>query len=236
MQVTLSLAGQLPEFQQGSFQPTDLLTTVCSQLLLATGAFPGRGPAWPSHVKCGPRVSEDMPSATWAPANSAEPRWEQLGLERRVQVQRGGERGIRKREEGDGRRERERERDMGGRPVGDPTPQRSAQGVNELFTEICRLLGQEARESPIQIPTQDAGDPAPPRDRRSRRKAGSAMGRPEESIPGLLLMSTLGERGAGLGRTLSSSALAAVECWAFLMLVPSASHTCSPRVSCTVKI
>lgn len=56
------------------------------------------------------------------------------------------------------------------------------------------------------------------------------------AVPGLLLMSTLGERGAGLGRTLSSSALAAVECWAFLMLVPSASHTCSPRVSCTVKI
>lgn len=43
-----------------------------------------------------------MPSATWAPANSAEPRWEQLGPERRVQVQRGGERerGIRRREEG----------------------------------------------------------------------------------------------------------------------------------------
>lgn len=55
-------------------------------------------------------------------------------------------------------------------------------------------------------------------------------------LPGLLLTSTLGERGAGLGRTLSASALAAVECWAFLMLVPSASHTCSPRVSCTVKI
>lgn len=56
------------------------------------------------------------------------------------------------------------------------------------------------------------------------------------TVPGLLLMSTFGERGAGLGRTLSSSALAAVECWAFLMLVPSASHTCSPSVRCTVKI
>lgn len=56
------------------------------------------------------------------------------------------------------------------------------------------------------------------------------------ALPGLLLMSTLGERGAGRGSMLSSRALAAVECWAFLMLVPSASHTCSPRVSCTVKI
>lgn len=56
------------------------------------------------------------------------------------------------------------------------------------------------------------------------------------TVPGLLLMSTFGERGAGLGRTLSSSALAAVECWAFFMLVPSASHTCSPSISCTVKI
>lgn len=72
--------------------PTALLSSVCSQLLLATGAFPGRGPAWPSHVKRGPRVSEDMPSATWAPANSAELRWEQLGLEHWVQVQRGRER------------------------------------------------------------------------------------------------------------------------------------------------
>lgn len=56
------------------------------------------------------------------------------------------------------------------------------------------------------------------------------------AVPGLLLTSTFGDRGAGLGRTLSARALAAVECWAFLMLVPSASHTCSPSVSCTVKI
>ncbi|KAK5877538.1 hypothetical protein CesoFtcFv8_025034 [Champsocephalus esox] len=40
-------------------------------------------PAWLSHVKCGPRVSEDMPSATWAPANSIEPRVEQLEREYR---------------------------------------------------------------------------------------------------------------------------------------------------------
>ena len=47
-------------------------------------------------------------------------------------------------------------------------------------------------------------------------------------------MSTLGERAAGLGSTLSVRAVEAVVCWAFLMLVPSASHTCSPRDSCTV--
>lgn len=31
----------------------------------------GGGPAWPLHIKCGPGVSEDMPSATWAAANGA---------------------------------------------------------------------------------------------------------------------------------------------------------------------
>ncbi|MED6252213.1 hypothetical protein ATANTOWER_008531 [Ataeniobius toweri] len=81
---------------------------------MATGVFPGWGPAWASHVKRGPRFSEDMPSATLAPANCSELRWEQLGLRRRVQVQRGREeRGIRttekdtkeKREETNERRE-----------------------------------------------------------------------------------------------------------------------------------
>lgn len=55
-----------------------------------------------------------MPSATWAPANSAELRWEQLGLERRVQVQRGGAREKDKGERGGGRlkgREREAKKD-----------------------------------------------------------------------------------------------------------------------------
>lgn len=40
----------------------------------------------------------------------------------------------------------------------------------------------------------------------------------------------------GLGRVVSARAAAAAECWAFLMLVPSASHCCSPSVSLTEKI
>lgn len=40
----------------------------------------------------------------------------------------------------------------------------------------------------------------------------------------------------GLGRVVSARAAAAAECWAFLMLVPSASHCCSPSVSRTEKI
>lgn len=60
-----------------------------------------------------------MPSATWAPANSAELRWEQLGLERRVQVQRGGEREKDKGERGGGRlKGREREAKKEGRERG----------------------------------------------------------------------------------------------------------------------
>lgn len=42
----------------------------------------------PRTSRSAPGVSEDMPSATWALANSAAPRWEQLGLEHGVQVQR----------------------------------------------------------------------------------------------------------------------------------------------------
>jgi len=55
-------------------------------------------------------------------------------------------------------------------------------------------------------------------------------------VPGLLLLSTLGERGGGLGRLLSVRAMVAVECWAFLMLLPSDSQTWFPKHSCTVKI
>lgn len=40
----------------------------------------------------------------------------------------------------------------------------------------------------------------------------------------------------GLGRVVSARAAAAAECWAFLMLVPSASHCWSPSVSLTEKI
>lgn len=40
----------------------------------------------------------------------------------------------------------------------------------------------------------------------------------------------------GLGRVVSARAAVAAECWAFLMLVPSASHCCSPSVSRTEKI
>lgn len=40
----------------------------------------------------------------------------------------------------------------------------------------------------------------------------------------------------GLGRLVSARAAAAAECWAFLILVPSASHCCSPSVSRTEKI
>lgn len=55
-------------------------------------------------------------------------------------------------------------------------------------------------------------------------------------IPGLLLTLFLGGLGVGLGRVVSFNALLAAACWAFLILLPSASHVCSPRVSCTVNI
>lgn len=62
--LTMSQRFTARELEQVFLQPTALHLSVCSGLLLATGALPGRGPAWPLHVKCGPRVSEDMPSAT----------------------------------------------------------------------------------------------------------------------------------------------------------------------------
>lgn len=58
-------------FQRFFLQPAALYSSGYALLPLAAGARPGRRPAWPSHVKCGSGVSEDMPSATWAPANSA---------------------------------------------------------------------------------------------------------------------------------------------------------------------
>lgn len=115
---------------------------------MATRAFPAQGRARPSHVKCGPRFSEDMPSATRAPANSAEPRWAagaaelSTGAEQRIETYEKGKMG--------GKKQREREAERG--PVGDPTPQRGKvvaytpannTGQNSYPSKSCRQKRQE---------------------------------------------------------------------------------------------